>query len=193
MRFLLGIAVACASCLTVQVAGPGQAGNPVAPQVIETDVEKVRRALADLRTIGIVFQEYFVDTNQNPKPDASATVLGDFRFAPVDQLSSFPAGYRSSLPTFDPWGFPYLYGSDGRHWALICTGSDGRLDDPGLVARRLQAALSSQWRQRPEQTHCFEDEIVVMDAHFLTWPANDTRTCSAARLPTASDAKISTR
>jgi hypothetical protein len=187
MRFLLGLGLSCASCLTIRVGGPGQVGNAAPSQAVETDVEKVRRSLADLRTIGTILQEYFVNTNQNPKTDASAIFIGEFRFAPVDRLSSLPAGYRSSLPTFDPWGFPYLYGSDGRHWALICTGSDGRLEDADLVARLLLAAVSSQWRQRPQQTHCFEDEIVVMDAHFLTWPANDTRMCGAARLQTAPD------
>jgi len=193
MGLLLALALRCASCLTVQVAGPGQGGKPGPSQAIETDVEKVRRALADLRTIGTALQEYFVETNQNPKTDASAILIGEFRFAPVDQLSSLPAGYRSSLPTVDPWGFPYLYGSDGRHWALICTGSDGRLEDADLVARRLQAAVSSQWRQRPQQTHCLEEEIVVMDSHFLTWPANDTRMCVAARPQGAPDPDSSAR
>jgi len=175
--FFIGAWVAwCASCLTIQVAAP-----PEPPQAIESDSEKVRRAIAELRTISTAIQAYAVDSNSYPRPDNPDVPVRGRLFAAINRLSSLPADYRRSLATFDPWGFPYLYWTDGQHWALICTGSDGRINDPGSLDQRIQTTLSSAWNAPPQQTHCLEDEILVLDAHFLTWPANDTRKCSSGR------------
>jgi Type II secretion system (T2SS), protein G len=175
----------CASCLTIQVTAP-----PEPRQAIESDSEKVRRAIAELRTISTALQAHAVDFNSYPKPDTSDVPIGGRLFAYVNRLSSLPAEYRRSLATFDPWGFPYLYWTDGQRWVLICTGSDGRINDPDGIDQRIQATLSSAWNAPPQQTHCLEDEIIVLDARFLTWPANDTRNCSASRPPKASDSSF---
>jgi len=157
-------------------------GAPPEPhQAIESDSEKVRRAVAELRTISTALQSHAVETNSYPKPDTSDLAVGGRLFATINRLSSLPAEYRRSLATFDPWGFPYLYWTDGQHWVAICTGSDGRIQDPGSIDRRIEATLSSAWNAPPQPTHCLEDEIIVLDARFLTWPANDTRKCSSGR------------
>jgi type II secretion system (T2SS) protein G len=176
--FLIGacVVICCASCLTIQVAAP-----PEPPPAIESDSEKVRRAIAELRTISTALQAHAVDFNSYPKPDTPDIPVGGRLFATINRLSSLPAEYRLSLATFDPWGFPYLYWTDGQHWVLICTGSDGRIMDPGGTDQRIQTTVSSDWNAPPRQTHCLEDEIIVQDGHFLTWPANDTRKCSGAR------------
>jgi hypothetical protein len=175
-------AIYFAACVAIQVVAP-----PEPHQAIESDSEKVRRAIAELRTISTVLQAHAVDFNSYPKPDTSEVPVGGRLFAYLNRLSSLPADYRRSLATFDPWGFPYLYWTDGQHWVLICTGSDGRIRDPASIDQRIQATLSSAWNASPQQTHCLEDEIIVLDGNFLTWPTNDTRKCSASRPASASD------
>jgi hypothetical protein len=116
-----------------------------------------------------------------PGPIPQTFRSGGRLFATINRLSSLPAEYRRSLAAFDPWGFPYLYWTDGQHWVLICTGSDGRIRDSGSIDQRIEVTLSSAPNAPPQQTHCLEDEIIVVDARFLTWPANDTRKCSSGR------------
>jgi hypothetical protein len=184
IRILLIVAgaICFASCVAIQV------GEPREPhQAIESDSEKVRRAIAELRTISTALQSHAVETNSYPKPDTSDLAVGGRLFATINRLSSLPAEYRHSLATVDPWGFPYLYWTDGQHWVLLCTGSDGRIHDPSSIDQRIEATLSSAWNAPPQQTHCLEDEIIVLDGNFLTWPANDTRRCSSSRSPQASD------
>jgi hypothetical protein len=183
--FLIGAwAIFCTACVAIQVVTPPES------QAIESDSEKVRRAIAEVRTISTALQAHAVDFNSYPKADTSDVPIGGRRFAAINRLSSLPAEYRRSLATFDPWGFPYLYWTEGEHWVLICTGSDGRINDPGSIDQRIQASLSSAWNAPPQQTHCLEDEIIVLDAHFLTWPANDTRKCSASRSRNPSDSSF---
>jgi hypothetical protein len=166
----------CTACVTIQVVAP-----PEPQSAIETDSERVRRAIAELRTISTALQAHAVESNSYPRPDTTDIPIGGRLFAFITRLSSLPADYRRSLATFDPWVFPYLYWTDGQHWVLICTGSDGRIGDPAGIDQRIQGTLSSAWNAPPQQTHCLEDEIIVLDSHFLTWPANDTRRCSASR------------
>ena len=173
---ILACAVCCAACVAIQVVAP-----PEPQTAIESDSEKVRRAIAELRTISTALQAHAVETNSYPKADTSDLAVGGRLFASINRLSSLPAEYRRSLATVDPWGFPYLYWTDGQHWALLYTGSDGRIHDPGSIDQRIEATLSSGWNAPPQQTHCLEDEIIVVDARFLTWPANDTRKCLASR------------
>jgi Type II secretion system (T2SS), protein G len=169
-------AICFAACVAIQVVAP-----PEPHQAIESDSEKVRRAITELRTISTMLQSYVVESNSYPRPDTSDLAVGGRLFATINRLSSLPAEYRRSLATVDPWGFPYLYWTDGQHWVLLCTGSDGRIHDPGSIDQRIEATLSSAWNAPPQQTHCLEDEIIVVDGRFLTWPANDTRRCSASR------------
>lgn len=178
IRILLIVAGAIffAACVAIQVVVP-----PEPHQASESDSEKVRRAIAELRTISTALQAHAVETNSYPKPDTSDLAVGGRLFAAINRLSSLPAEYRRSLATVDPWRFPYLYWTDGQHWLLLCTGSDGRIHDPGSIDQRIEATLSSVWNAPPQQTHCLEDEIIVLDARFLTWPANDTRKCSSGR------------
>ncbi len=166
----------CTACVAIQVVAP-----PEPQSAIESDSEKVRRAIAELRTISIALQAHAVESNSYPRPDASDLAIGGRLFATINRLSSLPTDYRRSLATVDPWGFPYLYWTEGQHWVLICTGSDGRIHDPGSIDQRIEATLSSAWNAPPQKTHCLEDVIIVLDARFLTWPANDTRKCSSGR------------
>jgi hypothetical protein len=169
-------AICLTACVAIQVVAP-----PEPHEAIESDSEKVRRAIAELRTISTALQAHAVETNSYPRPDASDVPVGGRLFASINHLSSLPAEYRRSLAAIDPWGFPYLYWTDGQHWVVICTGSDGRIHDPISIDQRIEATLSSAWNPPPQQTHCLEDEIIVLDARFLTWPANDTRKCSSER------------
>ena len=119
--FLIVAGVVCfAACVAIQVVVP-----PAPQAAIESDSEKVRRAIAELRTLSTALQAHAVETNSYPRPDTSDVPVGGRLFASVNRLSSLPADYRRSLAAFDPWGFPYLYWTDGQHWVLICTGSHG--------------------------------------------------------------------
>lgn len=80
-----------------------------------------RKAMADLRSLGTAIESFAVDSNRYPSTEG--------RLVPIDAVSgSIEPIYIRLAPRIDPWGFPYLYASDGKHYLVVTHGSDGVLE-----------------------------------------------------------------
>ena len=77
-------AVAClASCVSIYVAPP-----PADFTVLETDVERGRRVLAEMRSIGTAIESYAVDTNRYPEIPGALLSVGRYELQPLPKLAT---------------------------------------------------------------------------------------------------------
>lgn len=88
-----------------------------------TQSEQLRRAVAELRSIGTAVESFAVDNNVYPGPavpiDAVLRIVADFE--PL---------YVRVLPEVDPWGNPYHFWSDTQHYGAVSFGTAGISDYP---------------------------------------------------------------
>lgn len=170
---LTACSLAClVSCVSIYVVP-----SPASSGVLETDVEKARRVLADLRAIGTAIESYAVDNNRYPVVPGSSVKVGRFDL----QTGSTLAGqiqpiYIRSMPPVDPWDRPYLYWSSGTAYVLLSTGADGAITDTSKLGGILENVASSI---PPDATRssCLEDEIVFAAGSFVAWPKDPVRRC----------------
>jgi hypothetical protein len=124
-----------------------------------------RQAMADLREIATSCQSYAVDNNHFP---AVGWLNGSsLHWVNATGLSKFLVpDYIRRVPVTDPWGHEYRYaiGADEKSFALICTGSDGILD---------QVSLPSDHRD----TRCFENDIIWVTDGFKQIPKGPQHFC----------------
>ena len=114
MSLLLGLLVTVGIAATVTVVSSsyfGEGGfdmsNPLGGPVQERVYQG--KAIADMQAMGQASVGFFLKAGRYPKDIAE---LAD-------------SGYIGSMSNEDPWGNPWIYKTDGRHFILASYGSDG--------------------------------------------------------------------
>jgi hypothetical protein len=124
-----------------------------------SQMELLRHAMADVRSLGTSVESFAVDTNAYPGPVAPIAAIeviaGDIE--PI---------YIRVAPRLDPWGSPYLFWSDTRHYAIVTLGSDGSADEEYETW-----GLEQFTGLEPEATVEPGKDIVFVDGQFVRWPA----------------------
>jgi hypothetical protein len=121
--------------------------------------ELLRRAMADLRTMGTACESFAVDTNFYPGPVEPMDVVARIE-------SSLEPIYIRVLPDLDPWGTPYRFWSDSQHYALVSYGPDGVPEHPYADWGR---AEFESLETRP--TTRFGQDLIFVTGAFVQWPA----------------------
>jgi type II secretory pathway pseudopilin PulG len=127
---------------------------------------KQKRAVAEVRELATAVQAYAKD-NDGVCPDTGHEDTVVYKPVDVAKLAPFLVPkYIAKLPAKDRWENPYQYGvsPDDRSFIVICTGSDGVL-------------TLDQVPQEPMETHCYEDDILWENDHFLLSPGGAQKKC----------------
>jgi hypothetical protein len=165
------VLLAASGCIVVHVnERPEDAGR------VQTDVELMRQAMAEMRTLGTAFESFAADTNGYPTATDPDRDVGDFPLSKTEALSKVLKSYARSLPTIDPWDSPYLYWSDGQHYVVICLGADAAISRGGELANALQVFAKGGVAPR-SPSHCIEDDIVFANGQFVWYPRDWVRRC----------------
>jgi hypothetical protein len=163
------LSVATAGCINVNVAVPPN------DEEVETDVQRVRRAVAEMRNVAVTLEVALVDGSGFPRAEDGSVHAGRIALSPLPRIADeLPQGSR--IPALDPWGYPYLYWSSGTQYVILSTGSDGRLDEPSAVETFLGAA-GGRVAAAPVHTSCVEDDIVLVNAQLVQYPNRTIRRC----------------
>jgi Type II secretion system (T2SS), protein G len=173
IRFMVAVAVLTAcGCIVVHVNERSQdAGR------LQTDIEQMRQAMADMRTIGTAFESFAVDTNLYPAATEPDRMIGDVPFSRIETLSTVLKIYVKSLPKIDPWDSPYLFWSDGKqHYVVICLGADAAISQPATLVKALHAFQKGEEVARAP-SHCMEDDIVFTTGQFVWYPRDWVYRC----------------
>jgi general secretion pathway protein G len=110
-----------------------------------------KRTLADMRTLGMGLETFFVETGAYPATG------GEW----VDAATLAPElvpEYLQELPAADAWEHPLRYRSDGVSYQLVSPGRDGELEQ--------------DWSEpgEPGPTTGLDADIVFTDGSFVRWP-----------------------
>jgi hypothetical protein len=156
------------------------AESPQFGERIQTDVEMMRQALAEVRALGVAFESFAADNNRYPTAaiaDDNDRTVGGFALQEVRRLPGdvFKI-YTRMLPKRDPWESPYLFWSDGQHYAVICLGADGSVARSAQLADLLVLIKKGEDIESTS-SYCLEDEIVFANGAFVWWPKNTVRRC----------------
>ena len=119
---------------------------------------KMKRTLADMRSIGTAVELYAID--ENVYPEQSRDLL------PVELITpTLQPLYIKVLPVLDGWGQPLLYWSDSQQYIIISPGADYRIE-PGYL---LEEVLGKSG----DFSGAFTDkntDIVFVNGQFVQWP-----------------------
>jgi general secretion pathway protein G len=135
------------------------------PKLKGSNRVKQATAMAEMTKISVALEGYKSSSGAYPSPghnpDSYYSIVDLGKLAP--QLTPT---YLKTVP-LDPWGHPYEYGTspDDGSYVLICTGSDG-------------VNALEQIPDKPKDTHCYEDEIVLEKGTFVQKPGGDQESCS---------------
>ena len=120
------------------------------------DLDRIKRSMAGLRSIGTAIESFSIDENYYPVQDAGlATVTlleGDLE--PV---------YIRTLPLFDDWGQPFLVWSNGEQFVVLSMGADGILDPQtrsGVTGAQARGGATTD----PNA------DIIFANGQFTQWP-----------------------
>jgi hypothetical protein len=114
----------------------------------QTDLEKQKATVRDIRTIATAVEIYWVDMKAYPGPTRAAEEVGLFLRGKLDPT------YVKNLPATDAWGRPFWYSSDGKAYSLVSWGKDGIPD-----------------AQKGGATNSFDCDIVFSNGAFFQWPS----------------------
>jgi hypothetical protein len=107
---------------------------------------KMRRTLADVRTLATALEALATDTNKYPTVKT------------LDELAKLLSPvYVLHMPRLDAWGHEYLYLGDPEHYRIVSGGPDGKITEAS--------------RQRSVKSG-FGDDIVYEDGAFLAPTSN---------------------
>jgi hypothetical protein len=124
-----------------------------------SQTELLRRAMGEVRSLGIGCESFAVDNNIYPGP-----------VQPIDVVSRIEAAvapiYIRVFPKVDPWGNPYLFWSDAMHYALVSHGPDGIPDFPYATYGRTEFEA-----MHAGSTTRFGADLVYVTGEFVQWPA----------------------
>jgi len=115
------------------------------------DRGKQKRTMADVRSLGIVFEAYFVDNGSFPGPTEG--------WVPVESIAEqVEPVYIRELPREDGWGSPILFWSDGSSYRIVSIGKD--------------EAMDQDWSQPfdAHETVDLRQDIIFGGGTFLAWP-----------------------
>ena len=124
-----------------------------------SQVELVRRVLAEIRSIGTAVESYAVDNNIYPGP---VVPLDPVTRVELD-LTPF---YIRVLPIRDPWGNPYRFWSTTRAYAIVSYGTDGQPDYPYAAWGEPEFSALSVGG-----TYLVGPDVVFVSGQFVQWPA----------------------
>lgn len=114
---------------------------------------KIKRVLADFRTIAAAVHAFNNDNQNYPR----ATSISELR----DQLEPT---YVRGLRIKDPWGteYRYLLSADGKHYRIVCAGSD----------TKFEKAYEKMTAEGPKQqlSNDAASDIVYQDGSFRIVP-----------------------
>ena len=144
---------------------------------VQTDIEMMREAMADIRELSTAFESFAVDNNFYPAASDSDRTVEEISLSNLERLSKELQIYGWSLPSVDPWGSPYLYWSDGKRYALICLGADAAIATPERLAEALRT-ISRDERVSRRESHCVEDDILLTNGILAWLPRDPVRRCS---------------
>jgi len=156
---------------------------PPAPVTVESDVERTRRAIAEIRSLGSTIEAYAIDYNKYPYPPIGPTLaVGEEKLVPLRTIAEILIPYRKVQPLSDPWGSSYYYWTDAalQNYAVVSLGADGKLSSEELIARILGILNDRKLALAPVSTSCFEDDLLLVDGQLVVWPQHEVRKCSAA-------------
>ncbi len=75
---------------------------------------KQKRTMADMRSVGMMMEQYEVDNNQYPL-----------------NLEELQSDTSRDLPMLDAWGNPWVTTFSHREYVIVSLGKNGRPDDAG--------------------------------------------------------------
>ena len=147
-------------------------------ELFETPMEKLRRTFSGLRALTTAVESYAVDNNVYPTPPCAVDRTGLALCSAYD-LGETLRIYGRGLTGADAWGRPYLYwrADDGKHYALLATGSDGEIDDPGTIQALIDSCVQAKGFVKPQQVECFEGDLMWCDGQAVLTPADVLETC----------------
>ena len=167
-RISLAAAVLASACINVNVTVPPS-------EEVESDVQRVRRAIAEMRNVAVTLEVSLVEDSVYPRAEDGDVSVGRFSLTPLTRIADkLPRGTR--IPSVDPWGHPYLYWSSGTQYLVLSTAADGRLDEPSRVETFL-AAAGGRTASPPVYTSCVEDDLVLVNAQLVQYPNRTVRQC----------------
>lgn len=155
--------------------------------LVETPVEKVRRAMQEVRLLATAVQTYAIDASkfpENPAATEESTIsgrLGDVKLCSLSDIAKelFPA-YRRGVLAWDPWGKPYMYWAspDRQNFMIVCTGEDGRLNPYQALLLSLKDAAKVSYSPKPFDLPCYETDIIWYDDGFIQRPQGPLHHCN---------------
>lgn len=106
----------------------------VAPKILgRTDEAKWTKAAADLRAIEQALHLYKLDNGIYPTTEQGLKALVTKPESGIIPARWNSEGYLEKVPA-DPWGYPYLYLSNGERYTLKSLGADGEEGGEGKYA-----------------------------------------------------------
>ncbi len=129
-----------------------------------------KRAVSELKTISIAVQAYYMDKKYYPvykNPGSSGWHNISVRSM---EGGDFTPDYLLAAPSADPWKNQYIYGftNDGQNFFLACGGADGLKDNFSIPTE-------------PTITHCFNDDIVLINGEFIQYPEGKQKNCHGSK------------
>ena len=114
---------------------------------------KIKRALADFRTMAAAVEAYAGEHKEYPR---AATI--------ADLKTALDPRYVQGLRVADPWGTDYRYTvtDDAHHYRLVCAGSDAKFEK---TWEKMKADAPKQ-QLSPDATY----DIVYQDGAFRVVP-----------------------
>jgi len=145
-----------------------------------------KRAASEVRSLSTALQSFQIDTNAFPDshgrvvPAAELEALCDeVTRGQSGEPSHFSTNYAASLATAQRDGTPYYYVGNGQHFLIIALGSDKKCDGD---LDQIVGAWMAPWPEegapvQPQETQCFENDIVWADYDWLRSPAEKQHSC----------------
>ncbi len=155
-------------------------------KVVEGQVQKVRRALQEVRQLATICQSYSTDFGCYPAPPARPFLIyGQWPFSQVALLArQLAPDYTVDLVGWDPWGSPYLYWASARrdHFAILCVGANKKPDYCPELGQRIKVIFATGVTGPSLNQPCFETDIVWVDGSLLQGPEGELRHCKGGQL-----------
>jgi hypothetical protein len=119
----------------------------------EAEQLKIKRVLADMRTMAAAVEAYAGENNSYPQATTAVELRG-----------VLDPRYVQGLHITDPWGTDYRYAitADGRHYRIVCAGSDAKFEK---AYEKMKAEAPKQ-QLSPDATY----DIVYQDNSFRVVP-----------------------